>query len=126
MKPIEQIAKEVGEWGKAKGLNSADRQLLKAMEELGELVNAHIKSKLRKEVMDGVGDAVIPLMGFCRIVGIDFAECVNYAWSQVSGRTGVVVNGSFIKDAGQDKMPDLPANEADKARPQEVPSDGSF
>lgn len=68
--------------------------LLGVVEEVGELSHAHLKNEqgIRtnenhlEKIKDAVGDIVIYLAGYCNSNNLDFAECVQVAWSEVKHR----------------------------------------
>lgn len=69
--------------------------LLGAMEELGELAHAHLKSlqkirgsavEHRAKASDAVADIVIFLADYCSANGIDFQDALNVTWEMVSKR----------------------------------------
>lgn len=74
---------------------SPHQPLLGALEELGELAHAHLKSEqgIRGDVMkhhlakiDAVADVIIYLADYCTLNGIDLALAVVKTWRQVESR----------------------------------------
>ena len=73
---------------------SGYRSILGAVEELGELAHAHLKSEqgirtdedhtLAKK--DAVGDIVIYLADYCWREGLSLEDCISDAWEIVSKR----------------------------------------
>lgn len=68
--------------------------LLGVMEELGELVHAHLKyaqgirieEPHHENKKDAIGDIVIFLSGYCTAEGIDFEKTVQKTWDKVKQR----------------------------------------
>jgi NTP pyrophosphatase (non-canonical NTP hydrolase) len=59
----------------------------------GNGANASPKTK------DSVGDTLVTLMLLCELYGITLEECLQQAYDEIKGRTGVIKNGTFIKDS---------------------------
>lgn len=92
---------KVLEWAADKGiLEKATReaQMLKTVEEVGELANALGKNNIG-EIKDAIGDITITLMIQSELCGLDFDECVQSSYNVIAKRTGKMVNGIFVKDA---------------------------
>lgn len=73
-----------------------NRQMLKVIEEIGELAGAMAKKK-DYEIIDGIGDSFVTLIILSHQLGFDPDRCLNQALAEISGRTGKVVDGVFIK-----------------------------
>ena len=98
----ERLINNVLDWAEDKGLikgENSDKQLLKVVEEVGELVSAVLKQK-RKEEVDAVGDIMVTLIIFAEIRGYDVMSALGYAYQEIKDRTGRMVDGSFVKDDG--------------------------
>jgi NTP pyrophosphatase (non-canonical NTP hydrolase) len=94
------LISDVVDWADERGLlkeENSDKQLLKVVEEVGELVSAVLK-KNRKEEVDAVGDIMVTLIVFAEIRGYDVMSSLGYAYQEIKDRTGKIVDGSFIKD----------------------------
>jgi NTP pyrophosphatase (non-canonical NTP hydrolase) len=76
---------------------NAPKQMMKVMEELGELSSAIIKGK-RDEEIDAFGDVMITLLGLSYMRNISLMACTRSAYEVIKNRKGKVVNGSFIKE----------------------------
>lgn len=76
---------------------NAPKQMMKVMEELGELSSAIIKGK-RDEEIDAFGDVMITLLGLSYMRNISLMACTRSAYEVIKNRRGKVVNGSFIKE----------------------------
>ncbi len=96
----EKLIADVVDWADDKGLvkeDNSDKQLIKVIEEVGELASAILKKK-RKEEIDAVGDIMVTLIIFAEIRGYDVMSALGYAYQEIKDRTGKMVDGSFVKD----------------------------
>jgi NTP pyrophosphatase (non-canonical NTP hydrolase) len=97
---LQQLAAWVANWAERKGLldrQHAERQMLKVVEELGELASAMAKGK-NDELVDAIGDTFVTLIILSRQLGYLPEFALETAWNEIKGRTGKTVNGVFIKD----------------------------
>ncbi len=95
-----QIQKLITDWAGERDLlkeENAPKQLLKLQEEVGELAGAYLKNN-QEEICDAIGDIQVVLIILCEQLGIDYNNCLIYAYEEIKNRTGRTVNGSFIKD----------------------------
>ncbi|SLM93069.1 Phage DNA binding protein [Brachybacterium faecium] len=92
--------KLIEQWATDRNLHTADpnKQMLKLMEETGELASAMARSNdaLTK---DAVGDIVVVLTVLCTQLNISVEECIQIAYNEIKDRKGKMVNGVFIKEA---------------------------
>ena len=117
---MNELINNVVKWFHAKGIieNSHPlKQLEKTQEELTETRDAAVKLKflgeivelqsgdgvdecldLLEEIKDGIGDTVVTLIGVCEMYGFTLEECLQQAYDVISKRTGVIVDGKFVKD----------------------------
>lgn len=73
-------------------------QLLKTMEELGELTRATIKNQ-QEEIIDGVGDVMVTLIIYCALKDINLVDCMEVAYDAIKHRKGTLnSNGVFVKE----------------------------
>jgi|TARA_R110000803_G_C11810971_1_gene300650 phosphoribosyl-ATP pyrophosphohydrolase len=90
-------------WGAEKGLTgengtaTASAQMDKLNEEFLELDVAIINDNQR-EVIDGIGDMTVVLILLAELRGLRFEDCLNAAYEEIKGRTGKMVDGTFVKD----------------------------
>ncbi len=86
-------------WAVERGLADGDptKQMLKLMEEVGELAHALARGDDLKMV-DAIGDiyVVLTILGLQKKVSMQY--CINVAWEQIKNRKGKTVNGVFIKE----------------------------
>ena len=87
-------------WADERGLlkaENAPRQMLKLMEEVGELAGAMAKNK-PGDIVDAIGDIQVVLIILSKQLGIDYKECLIYAYNEIKERKGKLINGVFVKD----------------------------
>ncbi len=77
--------------------STAQAQMLKLTEELGELASAIAKSKT-SEAYDAIGDCVVVLTILASQLGTDIEDCINGAYDEIKDRKGRMVDGVFVKD----------------------------
>jgi NTP pyrophosphatase (non-canonical NTP hydrolase) len=118
----EELSKLVIEWGESKGIldsSTALRQLDKTQEELDETREALKKlnnfdyqrdfmedlgmppeneEDILAEVKDGIGDMLVTIVLFAKMVELDTTDCLNAAYDVIKQRTGKMVDGQFVKD----------------------------
>lgn len=94
------IVDKIVQWAVDRGLDKAEptKQMLKLMEETGELAAGLAKSQQDK-IRDSVGDIAVVLIVLCTQLGINFEDCVDLAYGEIRNRKGKLVNGVFIKEA---------------------------
>jgi NTP pyrophosphatase (non-canonical NTP hydrolase) len=91
---------DVINWAVERGLivpENAKSQLLKTLEELGEVSRALLKDK-QEDFIDGVGDVLVTLIILCKIKGVNLDQCLEQAWNEIKNRKGKTVDGTFIKE----------------------------
>lgn len=95
---VSPIISRVGQWFIERGLDKADpkAQMLKLMEEAGELAADLAKGRCPK---DSLGDVGVVLIGLCTQLGTSLEEVLEVAYNEIKGRKGKLVNGVFIKES---------------------------
>lgn len=74
-------------------------QLMKAVSEMGELVDAEMKDHL-PGIEDGVGDVLVCLINYCKLRDIDMVRCLANAYDEIKDRKGhMTPDGTFVKEA---------------------------
>lgn len=107
---LEALESNVHQWSSVRGIleqSSFEKQMVKYEEE-------------RREMMDAIGDQVVCLINAsfldvkaenrelllfkisdlkhaCRILRIDFDECLGMAWDAIKNRKGLMIDGLFVK-----------------------------
>lgn len=97
---MNELIKQVEQWSIDKDLHKADpnRQMLKSIEEFGEIGAALSRNKL-DDLKDGIGDTVVTLIILAQQHGWSLEECLQYAYDEIKGRKGRTINGTFIKES---------------------------
>jgi NTP pyrophosphatase (non-canonical NTP hydrolase) len=92
-KTLRQIQVEVRCWATHNFPNrKTHHPLLGAVEEIGELAHAHLKTeqgirKIQKnDGPDAVGDVIIYLLDYCNLMGWDAEQILNETWNHVKQR----------------------------------------
>ena len=98
---FDQLSVLVRRWAEERGIfqhSTAQVQLLKSFEELGELARAELKGDHDARI-DAVGDTLVTLIIFCAMRGLDMTECLRYAYGVIKDRKGnIAPGGAFVKE----------------------------
>ena len=97
---LDELSIAVLAWADERGLieeENAPRQMLKVIEELGELTGAMAKQK-EEEMVDAIGDVLVTILILAAQLGFSATECLGVAYNEIAQRTGKTVDGVFIKD----------------------------
>ena len=97
---MNQLIKDIELWASARGIireSDPKSQMLKTMEEVGELADAIGKDDYNA-LIDAIGDIAVTLIIQAKLNGADFEECVNAAFIEISQREGQMVNGMYVKN----------------------------
>lgn len=94
------LIESVEQWARNKGLDEAEssKQMLKVVEETGEVAAALARND-QDALRDGIGDVVVTLIILALQNDMDLYECLNFAYDEIKGRTGKMVNGVFVKSS---------------------------
>lgn len=97
---INELTERIEEWAADRNLQTADpnKQMLKLMEEVGELAEGMAKSN-GLEVFDALGDIYVVITILSKQLGFDVGECIHYAYKEIKDRKGKMVNGVFVKQS---------------------------
>lgn len=92
------LIKKVEWWSRDRELHksNSDKQLLKLVEEVGEMAEAYNKG-YTDELKLELGDVLVTLIIFAQQQGFDLNECLELAYDKIANRTGELVNGVYIK-----------------------------
>ena len=107
---MNELIKQVEQWSIDKGLDKANPrdQFLKVSEEVGEVAAALARGD-EAALIDGIGDVVITLILLAQQNGLELQDCLQYAYDEIKGRKGKMVNGVFVKESDL-----MQRNEADE------------
>ena len=86
-------------WAKDRGIydkGNSHTQYVKLMGEAGELAAA-LLNKDKPEIQDAVGDMIVVLTNLAELEGFAVEDCIDSAYTEISNRTGVMHNGTFVK-----------------------------
>jgi NTP pyrophosphatase (non-canonical NTP hydrolase) len=100
MKNYQELEKLVIEWSREKGIlqnGTPKAQAMKTWEETDELITA-IENDDREEVIDALGDILVTIIIQAEMQGLSLESCLESAYNVIAKRTGVMVNGQFVKD----------------------------
>lgn len=97
---MENLIDDVIDWAEARGLlqeRYAKRQMLKVVEEIGELAAALVRDN-EEEIIDAIGDSFVTLIILSCQLNLEPEDCLRQAYGVISQRKGKTVDGTFIKD----------------------------
>ena len=107
IKPIAKCSKKplkmfqnIRDWAEQRGLydkGNPNTQYVKLQEEAGELAKALLQSD-HDEINDAIGDMVVVLTNMAHLHGTEIEDCIDAAYNEIAGRTGKMINGTFVKD----------------------------
>lgn len=110
---MKNLMQQVEKWSMDKGLDKADSkaQFTKVVEEVGEVASALARDE-HEMLKDGIGDVVVTLIILAQQNGLTLEECLEQAYGEIKGRTGKMVNGTFVKSEDLKETPEskLPNN----------------
>jgi len=112
----DELIEAVKQWGLNKGITGPGGkgtllgQLSKTQEELTETRDAAVEWGMSDfdepghdlamdELKDGIGDCTVTLILAAEMAGLDFVDCLQYAYDEIKGRTGKMENGVFVKNS---------------------------
>ena len=96
---FEELRKKVLEWAHEKGIIAKATPLaqgMKTLEEVCELLNA-LRSDDMPEIIDAYGDIQVTIIIGCELLGLHPLECLESAYDVIKNRTGIMLNGTFVK-----------------------------
>jgi NTP pyrophosphatase (non-canonical NTP hydrolase) len=93
---------EILRWAEARKIipnSTPQAQLLKTVEELGELVGAVVRGN-RAGAIDGFGDVLVTLILAADLMDIDITKALESAYDEIKDRKGTMTPaGVFVKEA---------------------------
>jgi len=90
----------IRDWAGSRGLytkGDTKTQYCKLMEEAGELGRAILKEN-NEEFVDAIGDMVVVLTNLAHLGGVSIEHCIDSAYKEIKGRSGKMINGTFVKN----------------------------
>lgn len=95
---MDELVEKVKKWGKEKGITNVDTQLLKGYEEYSEVARLITRNNQNKlELAKEIGDVLVVTIILADILGLEPKECLRLAHKKNEQRTGVTINGNFLK-----------------------------
>jgi NTP pyrophosphatase (non-canonical NTP hydrolase) len=97
---FEELQEKVLIWAENKGILFSEnhpKQLMKVLEELGELSGAILKRN-RIEEEDSFGDLLVTIIILANQRGVDLNTELGNAYNTIKDRVGKTVDGTFIKN----------------------------
>lgn len=98
---LDQLVPKFAEWAEERNLVKGSdpfRQMVKLMEELGELANG-IARQDKIKIEDSFGDMLVIMTIITRQLGLSLTASANLAWHEIKDRKGRMIDGVFIKEA---------------------------
>tara|TARA_B100002019_G_scaffold128692_1_gene110726 strand:+ start:1252 stop:2016 length:765 start_codon:yes stop_codon:yes gene_type:complete len=90
----------IRDWAAVRGIYDKGNtivQYTKLQEEAGELAKALLNDD-HDEINDAIGDMVVVLTNLAHLHGTEIEDCIDAAYNEIAGRTGKMINGTFVKD----------------------------
>ena len=100
MNTMENIEEQIISWAEERKLTdnrNFSSQMIKLMEEVGELSGAIARND-NSEQVDAIGDIQVVLIILCKQLGIDYKQSLQSAYNTIKNRKGKTINGIFVKD----------------------------
>ena len=100
VKPLSELVALIQNWAWERNLidgSTPNAQMLKLMEEVGELAGGVCKDKA-DVIKDSIGDVFVVLTIIAAQMGWSIEECVQAAYAEIKDRKGKMVDGVFVKD----------------------------
>lgn len=95
---VDNMVSRIKTWHHDRNLieGSTDKdQVLKLMQELGELSDSVCKSK---DIRDDLGDMLVVMINIMERNNLTMTECLEVAWDDIKDRKGRMVDGIFVKE----------------------------
>ena len=92
--------KSIEAWATLRGLNksNSDKQLIKLVEEVGELAEAHNKEYRDKQI-DSLGDIFVVLTIYALQNDLRIDDCIKEAYNTIKDSNGKMIDGVFVKSS---------------------------
>lgn len=100
VKPLGELVALIQNWAWDRNLidgSTHNAQMLKLMEEVGELAGGVCKDKA-DVIKDSIGDVFVVLIIIAAQMGWSIEECVQAAYAEIKDRKGRMVAGVFVKE----------------------------
>ena len=100
VKPLGELVALIQNWAWDRNLidgSTHNAQMLKLMEEVGELAGGVCKDKA-DVIKDSIGDVFVVLTIIAAKMGWSIEECVQAAYAEIKDRKGRMIQGVFVKE----------------------------
>ena len=100
VKSLSELVALIQNWAWDRNLiagSTPNAQMLKLMEEVGELAGGVCKDKA-DVIKDSIGDVFVVLTIIAAQMGWSIEECVQAAYAEIKDRKGRMVQGVFVKE----------------------------
>lgn len=100
VKPLGELVALIQNWAWDRNLidgSTTNAQMLKLMEEVGELAGGVCKGKV-DVIKDSIGDVFVVLTIIAAQMGWSIEECVQAAYAEIKDRKGRMIQGVFVKE----------------------------
>ncbi|MCA1776092.1 MAG: MazG-like family protein [Loktanella sp.] len=107
MHTIQKTISLIRDWARARNIiagGSAQAQMLKLTEEIGELAGGIAKDR-QADIEDAIGDCFVLLTIIAAHRGVDIETCIGRAYNEIKDRRGRMIDGVFVKE---EDLPDDP------------------
>ena len=95
---MNELIEKVKEWHHERNLingSSDQAQFVKLGEEMGELAGNICKGR---DITDDIGDIIVVLINMAERNGLTLESCLEHAYGDIKHRTGMMVDGVFVKE----------------------------
>lgn len=101
---VPNIIEQISNWHYDRNLinGATDKdQFAKLIQEAGELSDNICKGKC---VADDIGDMIVVLVNIAERHDLTIEDCLAKAWDDIKDRTGMMIDGVFVKEADLQRM----------------------
>jgi uncharacterized protein YabN with tetrapyrrole methylase and pyrophosphatase domain len=109
---MQNIVDKIIQWHKDRNLleGSTDKdQVLKLLQELGELSDHVCKDSHEMLIADDLGDMMVVMINIMARNNLTIEECLEKAYNDIKNRKGKMVDGIFVKEETTTTNP-IPTN----------------
>ena len=98
---MDELVERTLKWFDERKLNDPKAQLNKVIEEVGEIAHEVTRNRYDSpELLDALGDTLVTIIGMCHHLNVDPEIALATALTEIEGRKGKTVDGTFVKDNG--------------------------
>lgn len=96
---LQELTDKIRVWAIMRNLDDAEplKQVLKLVEEMGELAEGLAKNR-PDEVVDAIGDMFVVLTILAMQLDTSIEVCVQQAYNEIKDRKGKLLNGIYVKE----------------------------